>query len=97
MTVTIETTEDNKASRLMRKAILRELHCPPDDPDETATDKLEQVARSLVNKAALGDVTAIKEVLDRIDGKSLPGVLEVDDGPRQVNISWKPPDATLTS
>jgi hypothetical protein len=60
MTATIETTEDNKVSRLMREAILRELHCPPDDPDETATDKLQQVARSLVNKAAQGDVTAIK-------------------------------------
>ena len=58
---------------MMRKVILRELHCPPDDPDETAADKLEQVACSLVNKAAQGDVTAIKEVLDHIDGRTLPG------------------------
>jgi hypothetical protein len=89
MTPNEEQVESSKASRMMRKAILRELHCPPDDPDEPATDKLEQVARSLVNKAAQGDVTAIKEVLDRIDGKSLAGVPEADEGPRQVNISWK--------
>jgi hypothetical protein len=92
MTATIETTEDNKASRLMRKAILQELHCQPDDPDEPATDKLQQVARSLVNNAAQGDVTAIKEVLDRIDGKTLPGAPEADEGPRQVNLAWKPPE-----
>jgi hypothetical protein len=91
MTPNEEQVESSKASRMMRKAILRELHCPPDDPDEPAADKLQQVARSLVNKAAQGDVTAIKEVLDRIDGKSLPGVPEVDEGPRQVNIAWKRP------
>jgi hypothetical protein len=92
MTPNEDQVEGSKASRMMRKAILRELHCPPDDPDEPAADKLQQVARSLVNKAAQGDVTAIKEVLDRIDGKSLPGAPETDDGPRQVNIAWKPPE-----
>jgi hypothetical protein len=37
-------------------------------------------------------VTAIKEVLDRIDGKTLPGAPEADEGPRQVNLAWKPPE-----
>jgi hypothetical protein len=50
MTASIEPIEDSKASRLMRKAILRALHCPPDDPDEAAADKLEQVARSHVDE-----------------------------------------------
>ena len=77
MTSNIEPTEDNKASRMMRKAIVRELQCPPDAPDDPPpADNLEQVARALVRKAGQGDVAAIKEVLDRIDGKTLPGADE---------------------
>ena len=94
MTQNEDQIEGGKASRLMRKAILQELHCPPGDPDELAADKLQQVARSLVNKAAQGDVTAIKEVLDRVDGKSLPGAPDADEGPRQINVMWKKEDAS---
>jgi len=42
-------------------------------------------------KAGQGDVSAIKEVLDRIDGKTLPGASESDDGPTKVNVSWGEP------
>jgi hypothetical protein len=87
----IVSLEDNKAIRLMRAAILHELHCPPGDPDEPAADMLQLVARSPVQKAAQGDVSA-KEVLDRIDGKTLPGAAENDDGPSQVNVSWGKPE-----
>jgi hypothetical protein len=73
MTSSIESFADHKAGRLTRQAILAEFHCPPGDPDAPATDKLQQVARSLARKAAQGGVSAIKEALDRIDGKSLPG------------------------
>jgi len=96
MTSNIEPTEDNKASRMMRKAIVRELQCPPDAPDQPAADNLEQVARALVRKAGQGDVAAIKEVLDRIDGKTLPGVPDADETPkepiRRIYLSWKPPE-----
>jgi hypothetical protein len=91
MTSNIPPHAESKASRMMRQAILQELHCPPTDPDAPAADKLQQVARSLVNKAAQGDVSAIKEVLDRIDGKTLPGAPESDDRPTNVNVSWGPP------
>src|SRR5882724_8701023 len=83
MMSSIVPLEDNKASRLMRAAILHELHCPLGDPAEPAADKLQLVARSLVSKAAQGDVSAIKEVLDRIDGKTLPRAPESDDGSDQ--------------
>jgi hypothetical protein len=77
MSSNIESFPDNKASRMMRKAILRELQCPPGAPDDPPpADNLEQVARALVRKAGPGDVAAIKEVLDRIDGKTLPGAPE---------------------
>jgi hypothetical protein len=55
------------------------MHRPPGDADEPEADNLQQVARSLVRKAAQGDVAAIKEVLERIDGKTLPGASESDD------------------
>ena len=36
--------------------------------------------------AVAGDMQAIKEVLDRIDGKSVPGPGDAEHGPRQVSI-----------
>jgi hypothetical protein len=36
---------------------------------ETGGDKLRAVADALVNKAMTGDVPAIKEIADRLDGK----------------------------
>jgi hypothetical protein len=76
---TDRTPDDNKASRMMRQAILHEMHRPPGDADEPAADKPQQVARSLVGKAAQGDVSAIKEALEQIDEKALPAVAESDD------------------
>ena len=91
MTSNDRTPEGNKASRMMRQAILHELPCAPGDPDGPAADKLQQVARSLVQNAGQGDVAAIKEVLDRIDGKTLPGARETDNRPTRVNVSWQKP------
>ncbi len=73
MSSTDEQNETGKASRLMRDAILLELQCGRGQADDHATDKLRLIARKLVGKAAEGDIQAIKEVLDRIDGKSVPG------------------------
>ena len=95
MTSTDEQTETGKAGRLMREAILLELQCEPGEADDGATDKLRLIARRLVDKAADGDIQAIKEVLDRIDGKSVPGPGDAEQGPQQVNIQWK--DATSAS
>ena len=95
MTSTADQTETGKASRLMRKAILLELQCEPGEADDGATDNLRLIARRLVAKAAAGDIQAIKEVLDRIDGKSVPGPADAEQGPRQVNIRWKEPVLVL--
>jgi Recombination endonuclease VII len=89
MTTTDDQTETGKASRLMRKAILLELQCEPGEPDDGTTDNLRLIARRLVAKAAAGDIQAIKEVLDRIDGKPVPGPGDAEQGPRQVSIRWK--------
>jgi hypothetical protein len=60
MTSSIQSFADHKAGRLMRQAILAEVHRPRSDPDAPAADKPQQVARSLVQKAAQGDVSAIR-------------------------------------
>jgi hypothetical protein len=91
MTSNVVWFADHPASRLTRQAIRHEPRCPPGDPDAPAANKLLQVARRLAQKAAQGDVSAIKEALDRIDGKSLPGAPESDDRPTHVNVSWKKP------
>jgi hypothetical protein len=88
-----DPTDDNKAARLMRRAILHELLRPygPDAADPA--DNLQAVARSLVVKAAGGDLSAIKEVLDRIDGKTAATASETDETskktPKHVSIRWK--------
>jgi len=89
MTSSDEQTETGKTSRLMRQAILLELEREPGQVDDGATNRLRLVARQLVDKAVEGDIQAIKEVLDRIDGKSVPGAGDAGQGPRQVNIRWK--------
>jgi hypothetical protein len=68
MRPTDEPTDDNKASRMMHRAILHELLQPfvPDPPPPV--DMLQAVSRAIVVKASQGDMTAAKEVFDRIDG-----------------------------
>ena len=46
----------------------------------TAKTKLRAVADALVDKAMSGDVAAIKEVADRLDGKVPQGVIGGEEG-----------------
>ena len=93
MTTTDEPTEESKVSRMMRRAILHELLQPFDPDPPPPVDMLQAVSRAIVGKASQGDMTAAKEILDRIDGKTLPAAPEPDQAPaiRQVNVSWKKP------
>jgi hypothetical protein len=72
----------------MRDAILRELHRQTESDGHVA-EYLDLIARRLVEKAADGDIQAIKEVLDRTDGKSLPGVADTEAGPTKRTVEWK--------
>jgi hypothetical protein len=92
MTPTDEPTEDNKTSRIMRRAILHELHQPLDPDEPSSIDKLQAVARAVVNKATQGDMTAAKEVLDRIDGRTPTAVAPAAaDIPNEVFFTWQRP------
>ena len=52
---------------------------------------LDQLARALVQKGYEGDVSALKEVGDRLDGKATQGIEHKghDGGP--LVITWLPP------
>lgn len=51
--------------------------------------KLRAVADALVDKAMNGDVQAIKEVADRLDGKVPQGVIGGDEGDNPINLVTK--------
>ena len=92
MTPTDEPTEDNRANRMMRRAILHELLQPfhPDPPPPV--DMLQAISRAIVVKAWQGDMTAAKEVLDRIDGKTPTAAAPASaDIQNEVLFTWQRP------
>ena len=92
MTPTDDTNEESKASRMMRRAILHELLQPFDPDPPPPVDMLQAVSRAIVVKASQGDMTAAKEVFDRIDGKTptatAPASAEI---PNEVSFTWQRP------
>ena len=60
---------------------------------ECAEDQrsLRRIARSLIDKATRGDVRAIQEVADRIDGKVPQAVIggDDDDAPIKHVVTWQ--------
>lgn len=55
---------------------------------------LDECARALVDKAAEGDVAALKELGDRMEGKPVQGIVGPDGGPIQVagQLTFVKPD-----
>jgi hypothetical protein len=84
------------AAGLMRAALMRALLRPAEDPDGGATTKLQRIADKLVDKAEDGDMSAIKEVFDRSDGRSVQGASVADEGPKKVILQWKQADSSST-
>lgn len=69
----------NKAWRdALRVAVLREI-----DWDEKPRTKLEELADSLITAAKGGDISALKELGDRLDGKPAQAIVggDEDDNP----------------
>src|SRR6185312_14399507 len=59
-----------KPDKLMRNALILALHREAMDAEGKPTKKLNLVAEALVQNAIDGDVPAIKEICDRVDGRS---------------------------
>lgn len=62
-------------TKLFREALIRALEAAGDDQK-----KLDVVATALFLKASDGDVPAIRELADRIDGKVPQGIENGEDG-----------------
>jgi hypothetical protein len=69
-----------------RAALIEALEQPGENGAES---KLQEIADALVTKAAGGDLAAIKEVLDRLDGKTAPAAPDTDAEPVRVTFRWK--------
>ena len=87
-----DTSEQSNAANLIRQAILKELGQPFGATAAPPLDRLEAVARALIDKAEERDLEAIKEVFDRTGGKtsSAPAPIEA---PKLLNVTWQRPPA----
>jgi len=88
MTPADALSDDGKAGLMVRRAILHEL-LQPFEPDlPPPVDMLQAVARAIVGKAAQGDMTAAREILDRIDGKTATAPA-APETPNEVVFTWQ--------
>jgi hypothetical protein len=71
----------SKPDKLMRDALMIALNREAINSDGVPTKKLNLIADKLVDKAAEGDLTAIKEINDRVDGKAPQGITGDDENP----------------
>ncbi|MCC2649897.1 MAG: hypothetical protein K0R61_9 [Microvirga sp.] len=72
----------NKAWRdALRLAVLREV-----DWDEKPKTKLDELADSLITAAKGGDISALKELGDRLDGKPAQAIVGGDDDDPAVRV-----------
>jgi hypothetical protein len=66
--------------RHFHAAILEELGYERPYNAKPVTAETREIARVLINQAKGGDIVAIKEVIDRVDGKALQSVALDGDG-----------------
>jgi hypothetical protein len=83
-------SKGGKPDKLMRDALILALHRTAKDGK---TKRLHRVANALVGKAADGDVAAIKEIFDRVDGKAIQQISGPEGGPIEIEApSQRVPD-----
>jgi hypothetical protein len=87
-----------KPDKLMRDALILALSREAEDGEGAPTKRLNLIAARLVEKAEGGDLAAIKEVFDRVDGKPTQPEAAEDGAPelkpiRVVIVDPKNPEA----
>jgi hypothetical protein len=55
---------------------------------DNGTSRLRTVVMALIGRAAQGDVSAIREIFDRVDGKALPSAAGEKAVPTRVTFRW---------
>ena len=66
----------------------------PENAAVKGKTKLDKIAAALVEEAVNGDVPAIKEIGDRLDGKVPQAVTGEGGGPIAMAIQWLQPSAS---
>jgi hypothetical protein len=88
--------DGGNANRPMREALSAALRHLADHGDGQSVETLELVVNALIGRALDGDIPAIRESFERMDGKSAAGAT-MDDGPRKVTLEWKDPQDWSTT
>ncbi len=83
------------SDKAWREAIRVAVNVPAtDDKGKTIKGKkLAQLATKLVEAGIAGDIAALKEIGDRLDGRPAQIVEHTGEGGGPVVISWQPPSA----
>lgn len=83
-------SKGGKPDKLMRDALMVAVN---EDCPIRKTRKIRLIAEKLVDMAVEGDIQAIKEINDRIDGKAPQAVSVGDDdgGPVKLIVEWAKP------
>lgn len=65
-------TKDTRFTDALRRAVMRTVEMKPESPDEVAKQAvaIDLLAETLISRGISGDVTAIKEIFDRLEGKA---------------------------
>jgi Recombination endonuclease VII len=80
--------DDAPTTGPMRDALGAELARASEDGEGNKADVLQLIARKLATKALEGDLGAIKEIFDRMDGKTGAGA-SPGQQPGKVDMQWK--------
>ena len=88
MTIDDAPPAGGTAGKPMREALDAELRRESDDGEGCKAEVLRLIARRLAAKALDGDLGAIKEIFDRIDGKTVAGTA-AEEPPGKVVFEWK--------
>lgn len=75
-----------KSDKIWRDAVMRAVRRRDSDEDPQALEKLADV---LVATAMAGDVVALKEIGDRLDGKPAIAVTGEGGGPVKILVGWQ--------
>ena len=87
MSIDDDPPEGGAAARPMWEALAAELRREGEDGDGRRAELLQLIARKLAAKALDGDLGAIKEIFDRMDGKSAAGSAPVVDRAAETSSS----------
>ena len=99
MPATKTPPKGGKPDKLMRDAIMVALKREATDADGKKTRKLNQIATKLVELAVNGDMQAIKEIGDRVDGRPAQAMelTGKDGGPVEIETNAREQLAHIVS